>query len=86
MAATETPSAAVVETALETQQKEAGRTMPPPWWESAMLQIQANTEEAVGAGEEKLVHHVFGEGDANDNEQRMSITLLYRPGHYDILY
>eukprot|EP00579_Thalassiosira_antarctica_P000874 CAMPEP_0201876448 /NCGR_PEP_ID=MMETSP0902-20130614/8134_1 /ASSEMBLY_ACC=CAM_ASM_000551 /TAXON_ID=420261 /ORGANISM="Thalassiosira antarctica, Strain CCMP982" /LENGTH=322 /DNA_ID=CAMNT_0048403699 /DNA_START=30 /DNA_END=996 /DNA_ORIENTATION=- len=41
---------------------------------------------------EKLVHHVFGEGESGGNDraagggERTSITLLYRPGHYDILF
>lgn len=37
----------------------------------------------------KLAQHVFGEGN-NGNEKRgrdrLDVTLLYRPGHYDILY
>mmetsp|Transcript_1503 Transcript_1503/g.3187 ORF Transcript_1503/g.3187 Transcript_1503/m.3187 type:complete len:323 (+) Transcript_1503:69-1037(+) len=42
-------------------------------------------------GDEKLVHHVFGGGsDGNCNGagegEQTCITLLYRPGHYDILY
>ena len=41
-------------------------------------------------GEEKLVNHVFGEDENGsavaDKDERMSISLLYRPGHYDILY
>ena len=39
--------------------------------------------------DEVVVHHVFGEGnneDGEDDERKTSITLLYRPGHYDILY
>ena len=44
----------------------------------------------IQEGEEKVVHHVFGEGNGGgDNAgkgDRTSITLLYRPGHYDILY
>ncbi|KAL7432898.1 hypothetical protein ACHAXH_005828 [Discostella pseudostelligera] len=42
----------------------------------------------------EVATHVFGEGDngndditaANNNVDRTTITLLYRPGHYDILY
>ena len=43
-------------------------------------------------GARKFVNHVFGEGDVgNDGEasntiDKTTITLLYRPGHYDILY
>lgn len=55
----------------------------------------------MGPGTSSLVHHVFGgevdedvcgnemNGNArikNGTEERTSITLLYRPGHYDILY
>ena len=41
----------------------------------------------MAEGEEKLVNHVFGEEEnGSDKEERMSISLLYRPGHYDILY
>ena len=52
----------------------------------------------MAPGEASLVNHVFGGeveediGDRKDDnvrqkgEERMSITLLYRPGHYDILY
>jgi len=39
----------------------------------------------MAEGEEKLANHVFGE-DENGSAERMSISLLYRPGHYDILY
>ncbi|KAL9188861.1 hypothetical protein ACHAXT_011351 [Thalassiosira profunda] len=35
---------------------------------------------------EKVVNHVFGEGDGGDKGERLTVTLLYRPGHYDILY
>lgn len=37
----------------------------------------------------EVVHHVFGKIDAEDgggDANRISLTLLYRPGHYDILY
>lgn len=41
----------------------------------------------------KLANHVFGEGEVVENDDIASntvdmttITLLYRPGHYDILY
>jgi len=41
----------------------------------------------MAEGEEKLVNHVFGnEENGSAKDERMSITLLYRPGHYDILY
>jgi hypothetical protein len=40
-----------------------------------------------GGGE--VVNHVFGQmedgGNGVDND-RICLTLLYRPGHYDILY
>jgi ubiquitin thioesterase protein OTUB1 len=35
-------------------------------------------------GMKKVACHGFG-GDGDDGK-RMEITLLYRPGHYDILY
>jgi len=46
-----------------------------------------------GSGGE-VVHHVFGQiggenggdGKVEEKEDRICLTLLYRPGHYDILY
>jgi ubiquitin thioesterase protein OTUB1 len=41
-------------------------------------------------GEDAVVNHVFGQvGDDEEDEKkedRICLTLLYRPGHYDILY
>lgn len=46
-----------------------------------------------GKGRKRIANHVFGEEDGsgkNDfvatNVDKTTITLLYRPGHYDILY
>jgi ubiquitin thioesterase protein OTUB1 len=34
-----------------------------------------------------LTKHVFGGGDDDDKDScKLQLTLLYRPGHYDILY
>ena len=39
---------------------------------------------------DRLTKHTFGGDDVNDNdkekEEGITLTLLYRPGHYDILY
>ena len=43
--------------------------------------------DGTSAGTKRLVKHSFGlthDGDPSDST--LSITLLYRPGHYDILY
>ena len=40
-------------------------------------------------GEDTVVNHVFGQVDDDEDEKkedRICLTLLYRPGHYDILY
>jgi ubiquitin thioesterase protein OTUB1 len=40
-------------------------------------------------GDDAVVNHVFGQvGDEDEEEEedRICLTLLYRPGHYDILY
>jgi ubiquitin thioesterase protein OTUB1 len=40
-------------------------------------------------GEDAVVNHVFGQVDEEEEEEkedRICLTLLYRPGHYDILY
>ena len=43
-----------------------------------------------GSGSGEIVNHVFGQvedgGKEDDDEERICLTLLYRPGHYDILY
>lgn len=94
------------------------REVEPMGKECGMVQVSALAEcmgvrvvieymdGRVEEGEEKLVHHVFGDGadgGGDDNRggggntvssngaddkkgERTSITLLYRPGHYDILY
>lgn len=80
------------------------REVEPMGKECGMVQVAALAEcmkvkviieymdGRMADGEDKLVHHVFGEGDgtssaaANDVGEQTSITLLYRPGHYDILY
>ena len=80
------------------------REVEPMGKECGMVQVAALAEcmkvkvvieymdGRMGDGEDKLVHHVFGEGDGtssaatNDVGEQTSITLLYRPGHYDILY
>ena len=36
-------------------------------------------------GEQKVACHEFGEEDS-DEPKKMAVALLYRPGHYDILY
>ena len=70
------------------------REVEPMGKECGMIQVSALAEcmgvrvvieycDGRMAQEEKLVHHVFGDGDSGE---RLSITLLYRPGHYDILY
>jgi ubiquitin thioesterase protein OTUB1 len=78
------------------------REVEPMGKECGMVQVSALAEcfgvrvvieymdGRMGLGGERLVHHVFG-GEVDDDsdvnkEERTSITLLYRPGHYDILY
>ena len=79
------------------------REVEPMGKECGMVQVAALAEcmkvkviieymdGRMADGEDKLVHHVFGEGldrssSGADTGDQTSITLLYRPGHYDILY
>lgn len=72
------------------------REVDPMGKECGMVQVLA-LAEAMGvkvqieyldgrelSSEGKLVAHNFGNSDNQDD--RLEITLLYRPGHYDILY
>jgi ubiquitin thioesterase protein OTUB1 len=78
------------------------REVEPMGKECGMVQVSALAEcfgvrvvieymdGRMAPGEDKLIHHIFG-GEVEDEsdtkkEERTSITLLYRPGHYDILY
>lgn len=51
-----------------------------------------NGRMTPGEGVRKFANHVFGEGEVENDGvgsnkvDRTTITLLYRPGHYDILY
>ena len=39
-----------------------------------------------GTDNQKLVKHSFGNDSKSSDDSTLRITLLYRPGHYDILY
>ncbi len=78
------------------------REVEPMGKECGMVQVSALAEcfgvrvvieymdGRMALGEDKLMHHIFGgevdDGSDTKKEERTSITLLYRPGHYDILY
>jgi ubiquitin thioesterase protein OTUB1 len=39
-----------------------------------------------GSVEKRVATHVFGESEEGGSDEASTLTLLYRPGHYDILY
>ena len=44
-------------------------------------------EKDSGSGTRKVACHEFGQDDdASVSGKKMNIALLYRPGHYDVLY
>ena len=47
--------------------------------------VDGRLSNGGGSGEE-VVNHVFGEVEGEGGKDQMCLTLLYRPGHYDILY
>ena len=75
------------------------REVEPMGKECGMCQVHALAEcmgvkvvieymDGRPSEDDKLVNHLFGKGEneSDDDSERTTITLLYRPGHYDILY